>query len=198
MKIVDNFSLILITFLLISLVRVDSSRNDIKTAKDLKTQDQKCKNPEESEMKEILIRTIDLNYDIFKELESFSFGHNEYQNSIITIHLNDSSNLHKGTKKCTRILTDNWNGQTFTPLCPHYYSLAERDNIYPFKRYHATCSCLKCFHLENYKEFECQPNYKPKIALVRGECGEDGQYSWKAAIERVATSCSCMQSTIYV
>lgn len=93
-----------------------------------------------------------------------------------------------GSKECE------WDQAGKGSICPHYFQVRYRENMYPKLSTVAVCSCRGCLsqystdgqHEDRYNTYSyCSPVYSYFPALMRTD------NTWKFVIEQVPTSCTC-------
>lgn len=159
----------------------------------------KCQQPNEEEMKAKLKKAYMLNIEnIIDGIEYYRPSQSSYESSLISIEVPKNETLRIfGSTECKRIMSAAKFSIQPESICPHHFVEIKREDIYPFIRKHAVCNCENCiFSDDKTGDLKCKPVYLGMMALKRDACKEDGQYEWKAVLEKVPISCSCMQKSI--
>lgn len=154
-----------------------------------------CQNPSVKEMNKILAKMYEVNIDgIVQGIEYFMPLQSKYNDSLITINIpaEHTFEVH-GETTCLRTKQTKWDEIKRISTCPHYFVAVQREDMFPYTRLHAKCSCDRCIHSNDTQNFRCQPVYVALPVLKRGKCNPNGQFEWKPMLERVSLTCSCLE-----
>lgn len=98
-----------------------------------------CKNPDQKNMNERMIKMYNGNIEkIIEGIEYYFPTQKLYKHSIENVNIaKNHSYKTEGLTECSRSQSTVWHDETHKSTCPHHFVVVTREDLYPYSRKHA-------------------------------------------------------------